>query len=70
MVLTVSVGQGYIPSLICVFESTCLKLDVYKRQPDFNVDELCRGVGLSRPAVYKKVKSLTGLSVVEFIRCV
>lgn len=26
VVLTVSVGQGYIPSLICVFESTCLKL--------------------------------------------
>lgn len=38
--------------------------------PDFNVDELCRGVGLSRPAVYKKVKSLTGLSVVEFIRSI
>jgi signal transduction histidine kinase/CheY-like chemotaxis protein/ligand-binding sensor domain-containing protein/AraC-like DNA-binding protein len=36
----------------------------------FNVDDLCKGVGLSRPAVYKKIKSLTGLSVVEFIRSI
>ena len=37
-------------------------------KPDFNVNELCDVLNMSRSLVYKKVKMLTGLSPVEYIR--
>ena len=37
---------------------------------DYNVEELCNDLSMSRPTVYKKIKSLTGLSVVAFIRSI
>lgn len=37
-------------------------------KPDFNVNELCEVLNMSRSLVYKKVKMLTGLSPVEYIR--
>lgn len=37
---------------------------------DFGVDELCREVGISRPQLYRKIKSLVGLSPVQFIRSI
>ncbi len=53
------------------FLSKCLKL-VEDRISDssYCVEEFCKDLDLSRPAVYKKIKSLTGLSVVEFIRSI
>lgn len=37
-------------------------------KPDFNINELCDELHMSRSLVYKKVKMLTGLSPVEYIR--
>ena len=37
---------------------------------DYNVENLCKDLSMSRPTVYKKIKSLTGLSVVAFIRSI
>lgn len=43
-----------------------LKANIDK--PDFNVNELCDVLNMSRSLVYKKVKTLTGLSPLEYIR--
>ncbi len=37
-------------------------------KPDFNINELCDVLNMSRSLVYKKVKMLTGFSPVEYIR--
>ena len=37
-------------------------------KPDFNVNELCDVLNMSRSLVYKKIKMLTGLSPLEYIR--
>ena len=37
---------------------------------DFGILQLCRGVGMSRSQVYKKVKALTGNSPSHFIRSI
>jgi signal transduction histidine kinase/ligand-binding sensor domain-containing protein/DNA-binding response OmpR family regulator len=37
-------------------------------KPDFNINELCDELHMSRSLVYKKVKTLTGLSPVEYVR--
>ena len=37
-------------------------------KPDFNVNELCDVLNMSRSLVYKKVKMLTGLSPLEYVR--
>lgn len=37
-------------------------------KPDFNVNELCDALNMSRTLVYKKVKMLTGLTPVEYLR--
>jgi ligand-binding sensor domain-containing protein/signal transduction histidine kinase/DNA-binding NarL/FixJ family response regulator len=37
-------------------------------KPDFNINELCDALYMSRSLVYKKIKTLTGLSPVEYIR--
>jgi signal transduction histidine kinase/DNA-binding response OmpR family regulator len=36
--------------------------------PDFNIDTVASSVGLGRTTFYKKLKSLTGLAPVEFVR--
>ncbi len=36
--------------------------------PELNVDDICSEVGVGRTQLYKKVKSLTGLSIAEMIR--
>lgn len=43
-----------------------LKANIDK--PDFNVNELCEVLNMSRSLVYKKVKMLTGLSPIEYVR--
>lgn len=37
-------------------------------KPEFNISELCDELSMSRSLVYKKVKMLTGLSPIEYIR--
>ncbi len=36
--------------------------------PSLNVSNLCRHLGVSQPKAYRKINSLTGLSISEFIR--
>ncbi|MDT3402130.1 two-component regulator propeller domain-containing protein [Mucilaginibacter terrae] len=36
--------------------------------PDFNIDDVASGIGLGRTTFYKKLKSLTGLAPVEFVK--
>ncbi|MFZ5429546.1 MAG: two-component regulator propeller domain-containing protein [Bacteroidota bacterium] len=35
---------------------------------EFDVERLCRNIGLSQPQTYRKIKSITDLSIAEFIR--
>jgi len=37
---------------------------------NLNVPELCKEIGFSRTSLYRKIKSLTNLSINQFIRCV
>ncbi len=39
-------------------------------EEDFGVMDLCRGIGVSRSQLHKKVKALTGLSTTAFIRSI
>ena len=51
------------------FMQRCLNLiEANISEPSYNVERLCEDLSMSRPTVYKKIKSLTGLSVVAFIR--
>ncbi|HEY9048181.1 MAG TPA: two-component regulator propeller domain-containing protein [Ohtaekwangia sp.] len=43
-------------------------LKVNLDNPEFNVNELCEALNMSRSLLYKKVKMLTGLSPVEYLR--
>jgi signal transduction histidine kinase/DNA-binding response OmpR family regulator len=47
-----------------IYEKLMAKLD----KPEFNINELCDELNMSRSLVYKKVKMLTGLSPLEYIR--
>lgn len=40
------------------------------QEVNFGVEELCEKVGVSRPQLYRKIKSYTGLSPVHFIRSI
>lgn len=42
----------------------------YMDDPELNVERMCREVGVSRPQLYRKLKSLTGLSINHFIRTI
>lgn len=49
----------------------CLRVIEDKMEEvDFGVDELCKEVSISRPQLYRKIKSLVGLSPVQFIRSI
>ncbi|MGM9791548.1 MAG: two-component regulator propeller domain-containing protein [Candidatus Cryptobacteroides sp.] len=37
---------------------------------DYGVDELCADMGMSRPQFYRRIKSITGLSAIQFIRSI
>lgn len=38
------------------------------KDPNFNIEEVATAIGMGRTTFYKKLKSLTGLSPVEFVR--
>ncbi|MBT1711835.1 response regulator [Fulvivirgaceae bacterium PWU5] len=50
--------------LHAIYEMLLTNLD----HKDFNVNELCEALNMSRSLLYKKVKLLTGLSPVEYLR--
>ena len=70
-------GVDIAPSTVTItpideqFMQKCLNLvEENIAEPSYNVERLCEDLSMSRPTVYKKIKSLTGLSVVAFIRSV
>lgn len=49
----------------------CLEaIEAHITEPEFGVDELCVEVGISRPQLYRKIKSLTDMSAIQFIRSI
>jgi AraC-like DNA-binding protein len=36
--------------------------------PDFTVEKFCKRIGMSHPALYKKVRAVSGLTVNVFVR--
>ncbi|MFV0267507.1 MAG: ATP-binding protein, partial [Draconibacterium sp.] len=53
-----------------VLEKIVASIEKYISAPDMNVEKLCKETGLSHPALYRKIKSMTGYTVKEFIRTV
>ncbi|QIP15522.1 response regulator [Spirosoma aureum] len=43
-------------------------LDTHLNEADFNVTSLVNEIGMSRPVLFRKVKMLTGLSVIDLLR--
>ncbi len=43
-------------------------LDRHLHEPEFNVTSLVGEIGMSRPVLFRKVKMLTGLSVIDLLR--
>jgi len=49
----------------------CIEVvEEYMDDSDLNVEKMCTEVGMSRPQLYRKLKSLTGLSINQFIRSI
>lgn len=49
----------------------CLAIiEEHMHKPSFGVETLCKEMGMSRPQLYRKIKLLTGLSAVQFIRTI
>jgi signal transduction histidine kinase/AraC-like DNA-binding protein len=49
----------------------CIEVvEEYMDDSELNVEKMCHEVGVSRPQLYRKLKSLTGLSINQFIRSI
>ena len=49
----------------------CIEVvEQYMDDTELDVDKMCHEVGVSRPQLYRKLKSLTGLSINQFIRSI
>ncbi|MBL4561429.1 MAG: response regulator [Labilibaculum sp.] len=53
-----------------VLEKIVVSIEKYISDPDLNVKKLCDETGLSHSILYRKIKTLTGQTVNEFIRTV
>ncbi len=45
-------------------------IEQHMGETDYGVDELCVNVGYSRPQLYRKIKSITGMSAIQFVRSI
>jgi AraC-like DNA-binding protein len=43
-------------------------IEAHLDEAEFGVTELCQAVGLSRPQLFRKLKALTGKSIVAYLR--
>jgi len=51
------------------FLEKCISIvEAHLNNPDFNIKTLAEGIGMSHSALYKKVKTISGKSINEFIR--
>ncbi len=62
-VTATSMDAKFIKSLIEDIEE-------HMEEVSYGVDELCLNVGYSRPQLYRKVKSITGMSAIQFLRSI
>ena len=53
------------------FIRSCIdNIEEHISEPEYGVDELCLSVGYSRPQLYRKIKSITGMSAIQFLRSI
>ena len=53
------------------FIRSCIdNIEEHIAELDYGVDELCQNVGYSRPQLYRKIKSITGMSAIQFLRSI
>ena len=53
------------------FIRSCIdNIEEHIAEPDYGVDELCQNIGYSRPQLYRKIKSITGMSAIQFLRSI
>lgn len=51
------------------FIETCIAIvEKHLHNPDFTIKAFCREIGMSHPALYKKVKAVSGLTINVFVR--
>lgn len=51
------------------FLERCIEIvDQYMDNPEFSVQLFCQEIGMSHPALYKRIKAISGLTVNVFIR--
>ena len=51
------------------FLERCIEIvEQYMDNPEFNVQLFCQEIGMSQPALYKRIKAISGLTVNVFIR--
>lgn len=58
-----STDERFMKNVIAAIED-------HMSEAEFGVDELCREIGISRPTLYRKIKSLTGMSAIRFLRSI
>ncbi len=53
------------------FIRSCINdIEEHIGEVDYGVDELCQNIGYSRPQLYRKIKSITGMSAIQFLRSI
>ena len=51
------------------FIRSCIEnIEEHISDPDYGVDDLCVNIGYSRPQLYRKIKSITGMTAIQFVR--
>lgn len=61
VVITTPKDEAFLKDVIRIVEEKM-------KDPNFNIDEVASGMGMGRTAFYKKLKGLSALSPVEFVR--
>ena len=51
------------------FIRSCIEnIEEHISEPEYGVDELSLNIGYSRPQLYRKIKSITGMTAIQFLR--
>lgn len=53
------------------FIKKCISdIEAHISEPDYGVEQLCQNIGYSRPTLYRKIKSITDLTAIQFLRSI
>lgn len=55
------IDKEFMESIVSIIENNMINTE-------FGVDALANEIGMSRPVLYRKIKALSGMSIVEFVR--